>query len=95
MQAFPSTLESLVLVCSAGSESCQELNERTIKSCFQQAKLGEADRASGKEKSDKEYLNVKEMPMDLLVYTSEICPDRNLLDLFPGGPLHYLLGVNY
>ena len=32
--------------------------------------------------------------MDLLLYISEICPDRNILDPFPGGPLHYLLGVN-
>ena len=73
---------------------CQEYKERTIKSCIEQAKLRENDRLKGKEKSDKDYFNVKGMPINLLVYISKVCPDRSLLDIFPGGPLHYLLGVN-
>ena len=36
----------------------------------------------------------EQVPIDLLVYMSEVCPERSLLDIFPGGPLHYLLGAN-
>ena len=77
-----------------GSETCQEYKERTIQSCIEQAKAREADKLKGTEKSDKDYFNVKGMPIDILVYISKVCPERSLLDIFPGGPLHYLLGVN-
>ena len=39
--------------------------------------------ASGKEKSDQQYLNVKGIPMDLLVYISEICPTETYWTSFP------------
>ena len=68
------------------SFTCQEHKERTIKSCIEQAKLRENDRLKGKEKSDKDYFNVQGMPINLLVYISKVCPDRSLLDIFPGGP---------
>jgi len=75
-----------------GSSECQESTGRTIASCIEQAKAREDDRKNKSEKPDKEYYNVKGMPINLLVHMSRVCPDRSLLDVFPGGPLRYLLG---
>ena len=53
-----------------GSPMCPESTIRTIASCIEQVKLREADRESKSEKSDKEYYNVKGMPINLLVHIS-------------------------
>jgi len=68
--------------------------ERTIQECIKLADERETDRKSGKEKPDKEYFNVKGFPVDVLKYFFDVFPSKTLLDVLPGGPLHYLLVVN-
>ena len=65
-----------------------------MRDCMQLAQERENDRKAGTEKTDKEYFNVKGFPVEVLQHVFEVFPNKTLLDVMPGGPLHYLLVVN-